>query len=97
METLQTLIVPDHSDGCKPKLRSLYLNWIRMCIFLRCGGDNQFQEVPMESESLQPPLFIASKQTRAICLENAQILHWIENAPAKQSGYLAATEQSGVT
>jgi len=55
METLQTSIVPDHSYGCKVKFRSLYLNWIRMCIFLRCGGDKQFQEVPMESESLQPP------------------------------------------
>jgi hypothetical protein len=34
-----------------------------MCIFLRCGGDKQFQEVPMESESLQPPrcLSLANK------------------------------------
>jgi len=68
-----------------------------MCIFLRCGGDNQFQEVPMQSgEFATPPLFIASKQTTAICLEYAQILHWTENAPAKQSGYLA-TDQSGTS
>jgi len=63
METLQTSIAPNHSYGCKVKFRSLYLNWIRMCIFLRCWGDNQFQEIPMESKSLQPPrcLSLANK------------------------------------
>ena len=38
-----------------------------MCISLRCGGDNQFQEVPTVSESLQAP-------TRCLSLANKLLL-----------------------